>query len=96
MDPATINCKAKEVLDNPRSLLGWPSLGRADRSFTIVMLLSVGENHVIPMLNRACMLEVRDGFIAEGTENHPRWVPRQEHQVRQLPLHSHLNSTSAV
>lgn len=39
----------------------------------IAMLLSDDcDSHVIPLLNRACMLEVRGGFFIDGVEINPR------------------------
>ncbi|MDP9893239.1 hypothetical protein J2W32_001459 [Variovorax boronicumulans] len=39
----------------------------------IAMLLAEDrDTYVIPMLNRACLLEVRGGFVIEGSEINPR------------------------
>jgi len=46
---------------------------RPGRSLMIAMLLADDqESYVIPLLNRAYMLEVRSGFFIEGTEINPR------------------------
>jgi hypothetical protein len=46
---------------------------RPGRSLMIAMLLADDqESYVIPLLNRASMLEVRGGFFIEGTEINPR------------------------
>ncbi|CAN7741712.1 hypothetical protein ABL850_33250 [Variovorax paradoxus] len=46
---------------------------RPGRSLMIAMLLADDQqSYVIPLLNRACMLEVRGGFFIEGTEINPR------------------------
>ncbi|MNV70656.1 hypothetical protein D3C71_1636350 [compost metagenome] len=46
---------------------------RPGRSLMLAMLLSDdNEKYIIPALDRARMLEVRDGFFIEGMEVHPR------------------------
>jgi hypothetical protein len=46
---------------------------RPGRSLMIAMLLADDqESYVVPLLNRASMLEVRGGFFIEGTEINPR------------------------
>ena len=46
---------------------------RPGRSLMIAMLLAEDrDSYVIPLLNRACVLEVRGGLLIEGTEINPR------------------------
>jgi len=46
---------------------------RRGRSLMIAMLLAEnGNSYVIPLLNRACVVEVRSGLLIEGTEINPR------------------------
>jgi len=46
---------------------------RPGRSLMIAMLLAdYLESYVIPLLNRACILEVQGGFCIKGTEINPR------------------------
>jgi hypothetical protein len=64
---------------------------RPSRSLMIAMLLADGqESYVIPLLNHACMLEVRGGFFIEGTEIDP--VDGHSRTSRRTPT---LNAGSA-
>ncbi|WP_240531384.1 hypothetical protein [Variovorax boronicumulans] len=46
---------------------------RPGRSLMLAMLLADDrESYIIPALDRALMLEVRDGFFIDGMEVHPR------------------------
>jgi hypothetical protein len=46
---------------------------RPGRSLMIAMLLADDrDSYVIPMLNKACMLEIRGGLVIEGSEINPR------------------------
>ena len=46
---------------------------RPGRSLMIAMLLADDhESYVIPLLNRACLTEVRGGFVIKGIEIHAR------------------------
>jgi len=46
---------------------------RPGRSLMIAMLLAEDrDSYVIPLLNRACVLQVRGGLLIEGTEIAPR------------------------